>query len=310
VKFIFNIHDEDHTLKERRSFFLSQFLFNFIHQLPNLIFMRTIIAPTDFSAVSLNAVNYAADLAVAINAELILLTVIQIPLSVGEAPLPEIEYEEMIIESKQELRSLVNKLFLRTKHKINIHSKLAAGSVAHELKEICFIKKPFAVVMGTRGVNAVERFFLGSNSLFAANNLKYPVLIVPQNASFTGIKSIALASDLKRIESKPVEVLKEWLNIFESKLDVVNVTEDTEPGSTAVFASISIENLLPEYNPQFFFITKDEVEEGVDQFIEENKPDLLVVIPKNYDLLSGIFHKSKSKPFILHPHIPVLAIAE
>jgi len=34
--------------------------------------MKTIIAPTDFSAVSLNAVNYAADMAQDINAELIL----------------------------------------------------------------------------------------------------------------------------------------------------------------------------------------------------------------------------------------------
>jgi nucleotide-binding universal stress UspA family protein len=48
--------------------------------------MRTIIAPTDFSAVSLNAVNYAADLAVAINAELILLHVVQIPITVSEIP--------------------------------------------------------------------------------------------------------------------------------------------------------------------------------------------------------------------------------
>jgi hypothetical protein len=99
-------------------------------------------------------------------------------------------------------------------------------------------------------------------------------------SSFIRIKTIALASDLKRIESKPVEVLKEWLNIFESKLDVVNVTEDNEPGLTAVSVSISIENLLPEYNPQFYFIAKDEVEAGVDQFIEENKPDLPVVIQR------------------------------
>jgi nucleotide-binding universal stress UspA family protein len=272
--------------------------------------MKTIIAPTDFSAVSLNAVNYAADLAVSVNAELVLLTVIQIPLTVAEAPLPEFEYDILIEEGEKELASLVEKLSVRTNNKIKIDSKLSVGSVMHELQETCFIKEPFAVVMATKEASAVERFFLGSNTLFAANTLKYPVLIVPPNAAFAGLKKIALASDLKEIQLRPVEALKQWLKIFGSKLDVVNVLGGNEPETTTVTASISLENLLPEYNPQFYFITKEKVEKGVYQFMEENKPDLLVVIPKEHGILSGIFHKSNSKPFILRPHIPVLAISE
>ena len=49
----------------------------------NILFMRTIVAPTDFSSVSINALNYAADLAAAIEADLILLHVVQIPITVS-----------------------------------------------------------------------------------------------------------------------------------------------------------------------------------------------------------------------------------
>jgi len=273
--------------------------------------MRTIIAPTDFSAASLNAVNYAADLAAAINAELILLHVVQLPMTVSEIPFTSFDYEEITEEPKQELAILTNQLFIRTKNKINIHHKLMVGSVGPELEDICELKKPFAVVMGTKDAGTAERFFLGSNTMFAVNNLKYPVLIAPSNASFKAIKKIALASDLKEIESaKPIAFLKNYLETFKSKLDVIHVIDRDNLESDAVPGAISLQNLLPEYSPQFHFVTKENVEEGIYQFVEENHPDLLIVIPKEHGLFGSIFHKSKSKPFILHPHIPVLVIAE
>jgi hypothetical protein len=71
-----------------------------------------------------------------------------------------------------------------------------------------------------------------------------------------------------------------------------------------------LQNLLGDFNPQFYFVEKANVEEGVYQFVEENHPDLLVVIPRKHGLFESIFHKSESKQFILHPHIPVLAISE
>ena len=43
--------------------------------------MKTILVATDFSSVALNATNYAADMALAINADILLLHVYQIPVS-------------------------------------------------------------------------------------------------------------------------------------------------------------------------------------------------------------------------------------
>lgn len=273
--------------------------------------MRTIIAPTDFSAVSLNAVNYAADLAVAINAALVLVNVIQIPMTVAEIPLTEFEYEEMTNEAEQELAVLINQLAIRTKNKIRIYSKIMVGSVEHELEEICHVQKPFAVVMATKGAGAAERFFLGSNTIYAVNNLEYPVLVVPHKAVFNGIKKVSLASDLREpVSSKPMEFLKEWLRVFNCKIDVINIIEHGDIKSESVPVSVSLQNLLSEFHPQFYFVPKENVEEGVYQYAKENNADLLVVIPKEHGLFAGLFHKSRSKPFILHPHIPVLAISE
>jgi hypothetical protein len=50
--------------------------------------MKTIIAPTDFSGSSLNSVNYAADLAVSINAKLVLFHAIPFPIAISEISVP------------------------------------------------------------------------------------------------------------------------------------------------------------------------------------------------------------------------------
>ena len=57
--------------------------------------MKTIIVPTDYSPAATNAVNYAADMALAIKADLLLVHVYQIPVAVGDMPLALVSVEEM-----------------------------------------------------------------------------------------------------------------------------------------------------------------------------------------------------------------------
>lgn len=272
--------------------------------------MKRIIAPTDFSAVSLNAVNYAADMAAALHAELYLLHVVQLPVTVAEMPLTEFEYEEMTNEAEKELMHLSLKLSERLNNKIKIHTRMQVGSVQHEIKEMSGLKQPFAIVMGTKGISAAERLFVGSNTIYAVNNIGYPVLVIPQGSSFNGIKSIASASDLDVNASVKAGVfLKEWLLVFHSQLHIINVSKPKDFDSNDLASSISLEVLYEEFKPVFHFLEYENIEAGIHSFLEQKHPDILMVIPKKQGLLSGLLHKSKSKPFILHPLIPVLAIA-
>lgn len=271
--------------------------------------MKTIIAPTDFSDISLNAVDYAADLAMDINAELILINV-QIAVPVAENNSTQLEYEELTGGAKDKLEALATELTERTKNKINVSPKFMVGSVEHELEIICEQNKPFAVVMATNVSGVAQSFFLGSYTLFAVKHSACPVLVVPHNASFNGINKMALAYDPKEMESfNTLAFLKLWLNTFKCRLDIISVIEPNGiKGNTSTFASL--EKVLSEFHPHFYFVEKGDVEEGVYQYAEENKPDILVVVPKQHGALSGLLHKSRSKPFILHSSIPVLTVRE
>ena len=60
-----------------------------------------IIAPTDFSPISLNAVNYAAEMARSIDADLSLLHVCLLPITYGQVPYPIEDMDSLMIDAEE-----------------------------------------------------------------------------------------------------------------------------------------------------------------------------------------------------------------
>jgi len=92
--------------------------------------MKTLVVPTDFSSVSVNALNYAVDMAQAINAGLMLLHVYNVPVSFTEAPVApvtSISLEEVKRSSVEMLEDLKKNLIIQTAGKIQVYSESRLG---------------------------------------------------------------------------------------------------------------------------------------------------------------------------------------
>lgn len=269
--------------------------------------MRTIIAPTDFSDISINAVNYAADMAMDIGAELVLLHVTEQPVAIPEVPFTGITYDEMI--SDETIKTLKQKLHERTENKISIHIKNTVGaihgSIQYELEDLCKRKKPFAVVMGTHGNGIMQRFFVGSATFHAAAHLPYPVLVVPANVQYKPVRKIVLASDLKTTNTSLHE-LRTVINAFKATLHVVYVNKEFSEVEKLRDKKNLLENYLEEFSPEFHFIYNSSVQKGIEIFVEKNDIDLVLILPKKH----WLFHKSQSKELIFHSSVPVATIHE
>lgn len=155
--------------------------------------MKTIVAPTDFSPTSLNAVNYAADMAQAIGAGLSLLHVCAIPQSPGKMVLPPESMTDMKKEAEEALERLKINLHNRTCGDILITTKVRSGTVATQITEYCESCKPFVVVIGTQGSNAYDRLFFGDNTIGVMKHLIPPLLIVPPLAQYRASKTSVLS---------------------------------------------------------------------------------------------------------------------
>jgi nucleotide-binding universal stress UspA family protein len=267
--------------------------------------MKTIIASTDFSESSLNAVNYAADMAVDIKARLLLLHIVELPAAtVAEFPITDITYQDVSRES--ELKQLKSELDERVKNGVTIETLQVLGNVNYQLKQTCNAVHPFAVVMSTHAPGGIDRFLFGSKTLFTAKHIEYPVINVPPNTVYHPIKKIGLATDFKDIYHLPVEEMKTVARAFNATLEIAFVGKSEAELVTVETEKTLLMNRLREFKPAFSFISSEAIDTGIELFAEQNKIDLVLVVPRKH----GLFHKSLSKQVIFHLPVPAMTIHE
>ena len=264
--------------------------------------MKTILAPTDFSDVSINAVKYAADMAAAIHAKLFILHAVEVPVAVAEMPVAGVTFEELTSEDK--LMKLKKVLLRRTHEKIPIEAKQLWGTIENELTKICDYNKPLAIVMGTHGDGLAERYFLESTTVYMAKHFRYPVLVVPEDQIFKPIRKIILATDLKAVDDLPWQQIADLLNIFNATLHIVHVNKNDKEIRKHSIENLFSDHLLKKLNPHFHVVENDNVQKGISLFAEKNDADLVLIQPKKH----GFFHKSDSRQLIFHSPVPVMAI--
>ncbi len=273
--------------------------------------MKIIIAPVDFSANSNNAARYAADMAVAINAELHLVHFVEIPASAGEFPLNDYILDEMQNNGTEGLNQLRDELAVRTGGKVNILTNMEVGNVQYRLEEYCTQKKPFVVILGSSG-NSLEKLLIGSHLSGVLHHIPYPLIVVPKNAVFHPFKKVVLACDLDDIAKgvpAGVSFLKEFQDIFGSGFEVINITterQDRQNEAEAAFEFNSWKERLQEIYPDVHFVRMNKIEEGISDYLVSHPADLLLVFPKKHSFLE--FHKSHAKKISLNSTIPVMSI--
>jgi nucleotide-binding universal stress UspA family protein len=270
--------------------------------------MKTILVTTDFSTAANNAVNYAADMALSINARLLLINVVQTPIGYSDMPIV-ISLEDMMRSSEKDMQNLKEEVMVRTGNKIVIEAEVGMGGFFEELKTVCERIKPYAVVMGSQGKTAAEHLMFGAHAVHTVKHLTWPVITVPPGAVFTTVKKIGLASDLTQVmETTPIEEIKMLVNDFNAELHILNTGKTEVFDADIVFESGLMQEMTMALKPTFHFISNKNTDEGIMDFAEKNQIDLLIVLPRRHNLLGSIFHKSHTKQLILHSHVPVMAL--
>jgi len=168
-------------------------------------------------------------------------------------------------------------------------------------------------VMGITGKSPMRQTLIGSNTLKIAMRDVCPVLIVPAQATFNGIKNVALASDFKNVEEiTPVGYLKAVLDFFKPQLHIVNVNSEIH---VALNEELKEERAwllqqFSEYNPEFYFITTFDFHETIEQFVQDKNIDIIINVPRNHSFYDSVFKTSATKKLAFHSSIPVLAAHE
>jgi len=270
--------------------------------------MKTILVPTDFSSAADNATEYAAHLSSDIHASMLLLHVYHAPMIDAMTPDLLISPDDLQKIHERKLRSKAHEL--EKKYHIRVRYQATMGFAVDEI--VSREEDTDLIVMGMRGAGIIGEALFGSISTDTMRKAHVPILVIPQNAHYQGLKQVVFACDYdSKTNLKTLDYLKELVKAFQSKIYVVNVVKKEEVLSLdKAVIGVKLENKLNDVEHSYSFLENNDFVQEVNDFAHNHRADMIAIIPHRHNLIERLFHKSNSKRMAFHTDLPLLALPD
>lgn len=191
--------------------------------------MKKILVPTDFSKISINAVEVAVEIAKKSNAEITLLHVVEEASSSSFSVTGEWQKEgwadklytiKLLEKSKAQLEKLV--LDPRFSD-VKITGELRIGNAFHGMRTIITEHKVDLVVMGTSGRSGAVDSVIGTNTERVVRHAKCPVLSINKKPSKVNFKNIVYATAMHKDEEVFSRMVKKTQQLYNSTVHLVRI---------------------------------------------------------------------------------------
>jgi nucleotide-binding universal stress UspA family protein len=275
--------------------------------------MKKILVPTDFSSCATNALDFAAQSAKIIKAELTLLHVFDMadyvyPETVGA----DLDYRQsMLNEVTDQLLELKNEI--GRKDGITISTSVYEGTVTEGILQTIDDLGIDFVVMGTSGASGLKEKLIGSETAAIIGKAKTPILAIPDEYKWKKPEEIVLATN--HFEDDPVilDFLFELAYLFSANISAIVFTDKDDKAIVVIEHTknaFDYEKMLKEqYRVEKFFVKEligNEFENTIEQYIVQNKVDLLAVVTYKKTFIDRLLHPSIAKKMSYHTKIPLL----
>jgi len=275
--------------------------------------METILAPTDFSKASKNAINYAAQLAKINKAGLILLHAYLPPVMVSDVPVMIPFADEIEKKGLKKLKIMAANLRAKYGKALKIEVICKYGSPAPCIMDIAKEKKCKLIVMGLQGTGFIEERITGSTTTDLIKKSEVPVLSIGDKIKYKKIKRIVFATDFLQLKKAEIlNPLKEMAATFKSHIYILHVTPENLaiPTITEAVQGIKLDRALEGSDHSFHNCINNKVSEGINEFVKTFKIDMVVMISRNHSILHSIFNKRETKAVAFQSTIPLLTFQE
>ncbi len=275
--------------------------------------MKSILVPVDFSEYAENAVRYAVALADKLGMRIELMHVYHPVVDPHNAVILDGEMGNTLRDQLNGLTKRFSESSTAAGKNLLIESRFEIGYPVQVINEIVKTENIEFVIMGTLGATNVVDKMLGSNSSAVAMKTTKPVILVPHDAAYSGIEHLVVGFDRTLIESDALSKLVDFNKAFDAHIDFVHVDE----GDDDLFETIRddlVKKIFEFGDPQFSFDIHEIGDDGsgkansLQNYVDTNKPDLLVVVAEKRNFLERLFHSSVSRKICLNPHGAILVL--
>lgn len=267
-----------------------------------------IVIPIDFSDTSVNALSYGHRLATDMGAVTkTLYAYVPDPtevLSTGKGQ------DEILAERKKELEHLTSALntdWASDILKVSMaEAECVVGFPTEQIVSAADRNNAALIILGTTGAAKSKEIF-GSVSTSVIDASAVPILLIPEQAKYTGVNRIAYAYQDEKIDQHCLTQVADFCRHFNTELHLVHVVR---AASTSTYdPSSAIKNLYPTDLLHMHIVEDDnDPARALSSFAVDHHIDILAVGTKKKNLFQQLFTRSTSKWLAIHSQVPVLIL--
>lgn len=247
----------------------------------NIIAMKKILVPCDFSKPAINGYRFALDIAAKANGTVHLLHAIELPVLSDTVLMPTLNFEQALLE---ELKEKTEIEFEKLKGRyapegVKVFTNVVFGPPSKTILEYSKNESIDLIIMGSHGVSGLREIFVGSNTGRIVRNSTVPVLVI-KNYYKGPVKDIVFPNDLETEDQEGLILkVKELQHFFKAHLHLVwintplNFTPDTITQER--LSTFAKRFKLKDYTVNIFNHPNEE--EGIISFTKLIKADLIAM---------------------------------
>jgi len=271
--------------------------------------LPVLIVPVDFSDHSKNAFLYAVQLAEQINA-IIKVVHIHYPeeCTKNKFSLPGSSH---VLERKKQLEEFMAH---NTSYWINesissplIEDEFIIGLPIRTIVELSNMYKNAMVIMSTTGAGSNMKKRFGSVSTEVAQKASCPVLLVPPGVNEFKFNHICYALDDVETDALATGFLAPFAKKTEAVISLAHISK--EENDYQWYDLMNYWKLsFPKNKIALYRYSEKDVVEGLQNFCQNNKVDLLVMSARKRGFPKSIIHKSFTQASAIHTTVPLLIL--
>jgi nucleotide-binding universal stress UspA family protein len=273
--------------------------------------MKNILLPTDFSANSTNAIEYAMRFFENWECNFYILNVqkiseyISADLVAGSKT--DSIYDSIANDNKKLIQQLVKKLSKQHKSQsYTFHGLFDYDDFVASIDQAIQFHAIDLIIMGTNGATGAKEVLFGSNTLHLIRNIDCPTLTIPEHYRYSSLKSALFSTQhCEDITLRGIKFFKELLNMHQCELNVLELDDDATILSSKE-DSLCLRALFPEYPYTYFCLNTIPGLIAVNTATQLLKVDIHAVFIQKETFLERLLFGSESAQLAYGTLIPLL----
>ena len=276
--------------------------------------MIKVLAPTDFSENSMNAIMYAMELFKYEKCEFLVVNAYADEVYENTTELSR-EFFEQFKDKVREatdrsLQKVVAEMLRRSPNPKHNYEYLSVfNSLIDAANDLSDKENTDVLVMGTKGKTDARDITFGSETLQVIKYVKCPVLAVPCTYHGSPPEKILFPTDyLIPYKRRELKLMSTIAKNFGASLNLLHISVNETLSHRQLDYRAFLEKSIPDGQSAFMNIKEDNVEKAINHFVKEHEINMIVMVNSRHSYMENILYRSTIERIGLHVEIPFLVL--